>query len=355
MNRLTKIHLHRYLILLTLCIPNASLFASESVKFLTFGDMPYTTDKNKYGRARYFEGPLVRYVFPKLVDAEKEDHQFLVHYGDLKAGSEPCSDEIISTNIQLVSAVYPGRTIIIPGDNDWTDCDRKGSSELERLAFLQKKLLDVKLDKSFQTDFSHTRQKDNPLNQRWHKNNVSFATLHLPGTNNGRDEIKVDKKKKALALAHQRDQWNEAWIKQSIAHAKKNKHKAITFFLHADMFVPLNKKKKHADVPCTVENPEKCDGFAATRTLFRQLAVNNRDLAILIIHGDTKEFCLDRPFKEQDGTPIENLWRLNGPGDYRQMDIAEVTVKPSNKEQPFRANGILVEKPVPSTCGAPID
>ena len=74
-----------------------------------FGDMPY----NALGKAQY---PAL------LADINRSDVVFSVFDGDLKAGGDgPCSDSLYPTALDHFNSLRRP-LIVVPGDNDWTDC-----------------------------------------------------------------------------------------------------------------------------------------------------------------------------------------------------------------------------------------
>jgi Calcineurin-like phosphoesterase len=91
------------------------------------GDMPY-------GASR--EAP-----FARLVSEINRDHDidFVMHAGDIKAGSERCDDTLILHRFSLYQTLRRP-FVFTPGDNEWTDCHRVSNGQynpLERLAFLR--------------------------------------------------------------------------------------------------------------------------------------------------------------------------------------------------------------------------
>ena len=95
--------------------------------FALIGDMPY-------GAAR--EEP-----FNRLVDEINRDNDvdFVMHVGDIKAGSERCDDSLILHRFELYQR-FQRAFVYTPGDNEWTDCHRLNNGSrnpLERLAFVR--------------------------------------------------------------------------------------------------------------------------------------------------------------------------------------------------------------------------
>ncbi len=77
------------------------------VTFAAMGDVP---------RSREEEGLLVRQLAQLPADVE-----FVVHLGDIKAGSTPC-DERTYLKVAGLLATSQVPVLIVPGDNEWNDC-----------------------------------------------------------------------------------------------------------------------------------------------------------------------------------------------------------------------------------------
>src|SRR5215470_8314718 len=79
-----------------------------------WGDLPYSAEQAA--------------VIPNLItDMNSQDLVFTAHDGDLRqgSGSPNCADGSIYTRALGYLASLSAPAIFTPGDNDWTDCDRK--------------------------------------------------------------------------------------------------------------------------------------------------------------------------------------------------------------------------------------
>lgn len=95
----------------------------DRYQFALTGDLPYD--------------PVQEQKFEQLLlEINRAQLEFVVHDGDFKGGSTPCTDEVFIQRLNLLQQfVHP--LIYIPGDNEWTDCHREGPGQfdpLERLA-----------------------------------------------------------------------------------------------------------------------------------------------------------------------------------------------------------------------------
>ena len=96
-----------------------------------WGDMPY---------AKANDAPAI----PALIDSmNASDIAFSIYDGDIKDGSSECTDQIFADAAAMFNAMK-APVIYVPGDNEWTDCDRhkdaatgRPASELARLARLE--------------------------------------------------------------------------------------------------------------------------------------------------------------------------------------------------------------------------
>lgn len=131
---LKKYSMNHLRLSLVFCALFVSLLASGQQKkftFVAFGDMPYRVP-NDYSK---FERVI------KTLNQQKPD--FIVHVGDFKSGSSLCSTEYFE-RMHAYFETFEPPLIYTPGDNEWTDCNRKAAGEydpLERLDVLRKMFL----------------------------------------------------------------------------------------------------------------------------------------------------------------------------------------------------------------------
>ncbi len=309
--------------------------SQSAMRFIAIGDTPYSEKEQLR---------LQQEIAPAIKSAGVP---FVVHYGDIKGGSETCAKELLTRRRDEVLNLLPGRVFYTPGDNEWTDCDRASLqqpvSELASLDFLRQLFFSqpVNLPESWQ----YARQPNFPENARWMQDGVMFITVHLVATNNGRREILQDDVEAALALVEARDQADRVWMQESFAAALQADAKAAVLVTQADVTA------QDAGGPCTAANRMNCDAFLSFRD---NLRLNARNFAkrgdaarrpVLLVHGDTNPYCMDKDF---GGRQAPNLWRLNAWGDYQDpADATVITVQLGNRQQPFAAQ-TLIEKKTPA-------
>ncbi len=293
------------------------------------GDLPYNDDQ-LYGLRIISDG------------IKEQGYPFAIHLGDYKSGGSPC-DADTDTFFKNWRASFGSIPVFYtPGDNDWTDCDRESTgapvSELERLETIRAEMFSDRPD--VPSEWNVVYQDGTPENAQWSMDDVVFATLHVVGTNNGRDSIFLDDVADARAEVTARDRANTAWLDFTFERARRTDAKAIVLFQHAD---PTDNSYRMA---CRSTGGENCNGFSALTERLRA-AADRFDRPVLLVHGDTAPYCMDKTF---GGSRASNLWRLNGAGDYVLIDGVKLTIQPDDKDAPFMAESLLNRIPPAPTC-----
>lgn len=314
---------------------NDKISSLPIVNFIAVGDMPYLDKERVMMTAP--NGGIVQ-----AINAFKP--AVLLHFGDLKAGGTSCTNELLLSRREQLFNLHPFKVMYAPGDNDWTDCDRKSLThrfdELERLDFLRTNYFSGEGYKLTSKLTGLIRQEDFIENAKWSVNGLVFGTLNIPGTNNGRVGIELGDANAILSEADRRDKLNKIWIDELFSDATHANGLVITF--QADIYQP--EIKKHP-VECTQDNRRECDGYMKTRQYIEhKSALLNKP--VLIVHGDTSAYCFHQPIEKT----AKSLWRLNGLGDYRISDAAQITFNPNNVTKPFNVVSLLGQKKLPTVC-----
>lgn len=307
--------------------------------FAVIGDIPYSD--SEYAALEYPDGVIAKAI--KILDPP-----VLIHLGDFKSAREDCSDRLLKDRYRQIAQLHPHKIIYTPGDNDWTDCDRLTFNfsirydELERLDFLRQIFFnqdELQLSKDI---VGLIRQQGFVENARWQLEDILFATLHLPGTNNGRNQIERSNKEDAFHAADLRDQYNQAWLVQLFEAAQSNSSiEAIVIAFHADIYESENDNKP----ACSKVIRTNCNGYQKILENIKDLVTQFKK-PVLTMHGDSLPYCFNQPYKN-----IPNLWRLNAAGDRVYMEVSQVVFDSTDKNKPFTVLGILDQKPAPLSCG----
>lgn len=284
--------------------------------FLVMADMPYTPiDEINLAKPN---GKLAKAV-------ATTPHGFLMHLGDMKSGSLACTNELLTSNKQLLTSLSSQPFIYTPGDNEWTDCDRATLNprfdELERLNYVKGLLYDEAYVKKAKQLEGFTQQADMLENARWQFDGIEFRTLHIPGTFNGRSQILKTDKHVALDAADTRDKLNVNWLNQALVNQSA---KAYVFGFQADIYRSTKKQ------PCADLRRSDCDAFKVYRDAINDFA-KRTDKPVLVMHGDTPPYCQQQL--------ADNLTRLNVPGDFEVSDIAKVSLVDGNWQINSMASG----------------
>jgi hypothetical protein len=272
---------------LALC---SGLALAQPVPFGLFGDTPYSAWE--------------RATLPVLM-AEMAQTQpaFVVHVGDFKSGSEPCSDALFQDRLALFQSA-PMALVFVPGDNDWTDCHRRSNGAYDPLERLDR-LRDWFFvgDQSLgQRPLPLLRQSTDPAlaryreNVRWEAGGALFVALNLPGSDNNFYGVPGQTGPVPEFVA--RSAANQAWLAQAFAHAREQGLAGVLILIQA--------------------NP----GFEAARAGRSQLGYDaflaqlRQEAArfagpVVLVHGDTHRQRIDQPLTDlASGAPVRNLTRV---------------------------------------------
>lgn len=254
----------------------------ESWRFAVIGDTPYSDYE--------------RHQLPAMLHAIDEAHPaFIVHAGDIKHSKTRCSDALFLDRYALFDATR-APFVLVPGDNEWTDCNRLsagGFDPLERLNRLRE-IFFAQPRSLGRQPMPLERQSDAyPEHLRWQLGPVLFVTLNVPGGNN---HFGVGDRPSAEFLA--RNATVIDWLRQGFAAARAARLRGIAIVMQA--------------------NPG-FNHFAAglAHGGYRELleALRKETLAFegetLLIHGDTHWQRVDHPLRDPaDGRIIPRFTRL---------------------------------------------
>lgn len=291
--------------------------------FAVVGDVPY--------------GDKALARFPELVQSmEQAKPDFVIHVGDIKGGSAPCTDEMLTSRVSAINDIKLP-VVFIPGDNDWTDCHRRRAGRyqpLERLQFLRRIAypeIGVSLGSptmEVQSQATQAGTEEFVEHQFWTKDSVSFLTLHVLGSDNGLADFKSrssadDNEAKSRIAA------SIGWLKQGFSQAVDSD--AIVIAIHGNPFGMSERRASKYPV-----NP-----YGEFLSTLREGATDFNK-PVLLIHGDTHDYKFDQPVEDANSQAIANIYRLEGIGS-PDIGWVEVTIKP-NQPSTFDVNPIFIER-----------
>jgi len=302
--------------------------------FALIGDMPYDGRQEK--------------EFSILMAAvNREELAFVVHTGDFwsdgllwndsSTGHAPCADDTFADRLSIARAsVHP--YVLVPGDNDWTDCHRakpETFEPMERLAKLRQMFFAG--DRSLgQRTLAVTRQSQTSgfseyrENVRWTHNNVMFVTLHMIGSNNnlGRTPEMDDE-------FQRRNSANLAWLHEAFMLAARNQNRAIMIIAQAN---PRFENRW----PARLQGRYLLDGLGLKSPKQRRKtgfddfldALEKETLAfgrpVVYAHGDTHLYRVDKPLTgTRSKRIIENFTRVETFG-YPDTHWVRATIDPDD-------------------------
>ncbi|GLY78004.1 hypothetical protein [Actinoallomurus iriomotensis] len=257
----------------------------DDYEIALIGDMPYGDS----GRTR----------FPRVINEINADRSisFTVFDGDIKNGSERCDQgqyDLAAKNFDS----FQRPVIYVPGDNEWTDCDRAsngGYDPSERLALVRRMFASTP-DSLGQRKLRLTRQSaDFPENVRWQYGAVTYLGLNITGSDNNAPQFDSSGKQTDGDLAEYtaRNAANLDWLDRGFAAAKAVKSKAIVIDIQADMWAASDPTAHFAD----------------TKRKLAQLTIGFPG-QVLLVNGDSHFLQIDKPLKDAKDATIENFTRV---------------------------------------------
>jgi hypothetical protein len=230
-----------------------------------------------------------------IEDMNADGLECVIHVGDIKTSMELCSDTLYARRKALLErSLHP--LILLPGDNDWTDCHRTrsgGYDPRERLAALRKLFWSTPYalgrPEAMQRQASRPeRQADYPENVRWRIGNVQFVALHVVGSSNGLNKYPGSRSEFEL-----REAANRAWLSDTLSLALRSQADALVLAIHGN--------------PGFQRTP--APGYGGFMQGLQELAQAFRQ-PILLLHGDSHTYRVDRPLRDANGYPVEHLTRI---------------------------------------------
>jgi len=254
---------------------------AEIYRFGLIGDVPYSDYE--------------RHELPKMLDAIADSHvDFVAHIGDIKHGKERCDDSLFEDRYKLFNAVRVP-FVFVPGDNEWSDCNRSSNGAydpLERLGKLRS--LFWKGDHSLgQKKLRLEKQSGSyPEHARFRLGPVLFVTLNIPGGNNN-----FGLGKQASAEFQARNPVVLKWLQDSFALARRDKLAGIVLLFQAD---PAWKNFAQGLAH---------EGYREFLTILRAESIAFRG-QVVAVHGDTHMSHIDQPLRDGDGKTLANFTRV---------------------------------------------
>ena len=289
--------------------------------------------------------------FDRLMAAlNKETLAFVVHVGDFEADPNPyernpdkvtmpCTDE----NFQRTLATFQKSKnpfVLTPGDNDWADCQKLKARKfdpMERLTRVREMFFPEGRSLGQRTIAVDSQAKNEDFKQyrenlMWDFNGVTFATLHIVGSNNNKGVTpEMD------AELAERTKANIAWMKKAFADAKAKNSIGLVLLTQANpgfetRWTPTLVGRYFRSFP-EIKPPAKSapSGYdEILDTLAAEMETYKKPTAF--VHGDTHIFHVNKPLVSKKTMRFfENFTRIEVFGD-PDTHWVRITVDPSNPE-----------------------
>jgi hypothetical protein len=278
-----------------------------------WGDVPYSDQQETSG-------------VPNLIThMNRAGLAFSVHDGDIKSGSSRCDDEVYEQFEGYLDSLR-APAMYTPGDNEWTDCDRENNGAFdsaERLAHLRETLFNTPKSHGQHRIRQEVQAAPYVENRRWQVGKVTYATLHVVGSDNNRSgDIAPDP-----IEWEARDEATNAWLHETFDAAVRRRSAGVMLVIQANPgFDQADPTRAPTRDPATLE---PADGFINfLRALREETIAYGKPVAL--VHGDSHYFRIDKPLLDAAGNRIENLTRVETPGDNAQSgdnDVQWVSVR----------------------------
>ena len=269
-----------------------------------FGDVPY--------------GAAGRTEYPRLIADMNDAHvAFSIFDGDLKSGGDgACTDSLYTQSRDWFNS-FDRPVVVVPGDNDWTDCWGRygpgtgGFDALERLdherqVFYPTNQTLGRRTMTVQRESSEAGYEKYRENVRWVEGPVMFVGLNVQGSNDNLPHAGVDGETRdaaeiaRMAAEHQeREAANIHWLSQSYAEAKRLGRSGVLVSWQADP--NFNNEQKL--------QPAQYDGFSEILPELRKQVIAFPGQSALV-HGDSHYYKQDKPMTYDNGQVVAKFTRV---------------------------------------------
>ncbi len=303
--------------------------ARNTASFALIGDTPYgTAAEPKFDR-----------VIKEINNARQV--RFVIHTGDIKAGSERCDDALLMHRFEQYQT-FRTAFVLTPGDNDWTDCHRSnngGYNPVERLAKLREIFYPVPgMSTGGKPMRVHTQAFERGFetfveNQLWSFSGATIATLHVIGSNNDlapwnqidASDSYENPRADRIAEYQARETANLAWIERIFAHARATRASGVLIAMQAN---------PNFDLPAS--DLERRGFNTVLDAITRNAIAYGKP--VMIAHGDSHYFRVDKPLNAPDASGatslVTNVTRVENFGS-ANIHWVEIEVDPRD-ENVFR-------------------
>ncbi len=269
----------RWLVICLLSLANTA--QAEIWNFGLIGDTPYSAEERR-------QLPLMLQAINHYPMA------FIAHVGDFKNGQDRCDDALFIDRQKLFNTSQ-APFIFIPGDNEWSDCERLSNGAYDPLERLNKLRMLFWPDNFSlgQKKLTLERQAGNySEHSRFHIGPVLFVTLNIPGGDNNFG-LREEPSREFTA----RNPVVLAWLNDSFALARREKLSGIVLLFQADPhFKRFSQGLAHRGYQDFLNSLS-----AETQNFMGQ---------VVAVHGDSHNSRIDHPLRDAQGKKLPNFTRV---------------------------------------------
>lgn len=293
-----------------------------------WGDVPYSNAQQTVG-------------VPNLIaDMNRSHLAFSVHDGDLKQGSNSLCDDALYTRSEEYFNSLQSPVMYTPGDNEWTDCDRPsngGYNSFERLTHIRETMFDTPYSFGQHPLLQDVQAVPYVEDRRWQFGPVTYATLNIPGSNNNLGDVAPDPVEWAA-----RNAAAITWMQQAFDYAESHNSDAVMLIAQANPgFDRADATRSPPRNPTTLvadflpPDPNAGNGYDEfLRALRAEVIAYGKP--VVLVHGDSHYFRVDKPLLDRNGNRIEWFTRVETSGDNapsnNDVQWVKATVSPNSPE-----------------------
>ena len=171
---------------------------ADPLRIIALGDMPYGDPAEVYPPYEAL-----------IAEVNKVPPALVIHVGDTKGGSIPCTDRILAEQRAFMNR-FQAPVLYALGDNEWTDCHRKKAGAFDPFDRLRRiRETYFAADETLGQPLPVTRDQ-RPEQARVMVDGVMFITLHVTGSENGRGLVPFDRRDTFEARTRAAVDWMEA-------------------------------------------------------------------------------------------------------------------------------------------------
>jgi hypothetical protein len=210
---------------------------------------------------------------------------FSVDDGGIGAAPDDCTDDYDIETRQLFDR-FRAPLVYTPGQSDWHDCVG-GDGPVERLGALRRIFFPADTSAGREPMALDRQRPYYPENARWTQGPVTFATIHVIGDSDG-----LGRSRDGDAEVAARHAAATSWLEGTFDEAQRLGSAGVVLVWQGD--------------PRFGQDVAAYDGLRGALRA-RTMAFGR---AVVVVHGDTGYFRIDKPMVDDRGRRVENFTRV---------------------------------------------